>query len=134
MAEIPASGGEARRTILIVDGDDRVRRPLAEFLQVCGYDVIEALSTEAAWQTLHEGAVTVDVVLCDFAAPGRGSALDLAVWARRERPELNFVLTGNFEAEALAAHKLCDDAPHLDRPYEFDQVLAHIRQVLGQAK
>lgn len=132
MTETPAPGGEPRRTILIVDGDDRVRRPLADFLQVCGYEVIEAVSTEEAWQALHDESAAVDVVLCDFAAPGQGSALDLAVWARRERPELNFVLTGNFEAEALAAAELCEEAPHLERPYVFDKVLAHIRQILGQ--
>lgn len=127
---------DARTTgILVVDGEVLVRHALADYLRRCGYTVIEAASTDEALAVLDEPAVPVDAVLCDAQAPGSANSFELRrqVRASPHRAGVNFVMAGSIVAAAHGAAELCEDGPHLSRPYHPQTVVDHIRQMLGRA-
>lgn len=127
-----SSDGEVVQTILLVDGEVLVRHGLAEYLRDCGYEVVEAADTAEARSVLEDASLAIDLVLCDAAAQGKENAFALARWIRAEHPGLPVLLTGNVEKAAAAAGELCDEGPHLKRPYEPATVVDRIKQRLAE--
>ena len=106
-------------TVLVADGEVLVRHALADYLRRCGYEVIEAASSDEALTVL---AVTIGGSLSGFA---------LAAWARASRPGLQVLLAGNVEKAADAAAGLCDEGPALARPYDPQLVVDRIKRLLA---
>lgn len=81
---------EDRRTILVVDDDDAVRRILVRSLKSAGYEVIEAVDGNAAWEILstEEG---IELLLTDHMMPGLTGA-ELATRARAIRQGVPTIL------------------------------------------
>ena len=119
------------QVVLLVDGEVLVRHAIADYLRECGYDVIEAASSDEALVVLDDKSVRLDVVLCDVAIPGPLSGFELSVRIRSRRPGLQVVLAGSIPAQAGAAAELCDEGPQLERPYDPQGVVEHIRKMLG---
>jgi CheY-like chemotaxis protein len=115
--------------VLIVDGDILSRHALADYLRHCGYSVVEAAHTDEALIALEEVALKVDVILCDVGAVGTQSAFELSNWVRRNRPELEVRLAGSTANAADAAADLCENGPHLARPYEPQSVVDYINRL-----
>lgn len=116
-------------SILIVDGDIVSRHAIADYLRHCGYEVVEAASTDEALAALQEASLSIDVILCDVAAIGTASAFGLATWVRQNRPELEVRLAGNLEGTAQTAAELCESGPHLARPYQPEAVVDYIKRL-----
>lgn len=127
---------EQLKSILIVDGDVIVRHAIADYLRRCGYTVIEASSTDEAVTVLSDLNLPVDAILCDAEAPGTLNAFQLRVWAnqRQHRSGIEVALAGNIEAAAHKAAELCDNGPHLARPYDPQSVVEYIRRMLGAVR
>lgn len=128
MTADPASEGPAA-FILIVDGDILSRHVIADYLRHCGYDVIEAADTDEALAALGEPTLSIDVILCDVSALGSRSGFQLANWVRANRPELEVKLAGSADTVAHTAAELCENGPHLQRPYEPVAVIDYIKQL-----
>jgi hypothetical protein len=62
------------------------------------------------------------------------NAFSLRFWVREKRPDIEFILAGNVDVAAKAAGELCDEGPHLKRPYDPQMVLAHIKKLLNAAR
>ena len=58
--------------VLLVDAEELVRTPLAEYLRECGYRVLEAINAKEAQRLLSEGSQTIDIVLADIQTLGAG--------------------------------------------------------------
>lgn len=116
-------------TILIVEDDVLVRTALAEYLRHCGYRVVEATSADEALSVLQEVDIKVDVVLSDVKISGAMDGFGLAKWVRKNRPGVQVILTGSVEKAAHAAGDLCEDGPHLAKPYEPQQVIEWIKRL-----
>lgn len=137
MADQEARPGGRATGLLIADSDALVRHGLAEYLRDCGYRVVEAASYEEAIEVLggndratgHSAAI--EIVLSDVELKGGGSGFGLRAWLRANRPEVGVVLAGNVESAAKAASELCDEGPHLSRPYEPQMVADRIRRMLA---
>lgn len=115
--------------ILMVDADVLVRHVLAEYLRHCGYRVVEAASTDEVQSLLATGEVRVDVVLADVQAPGAISGFAFRRWLRETYPDLDVVLAGAPVQAAEKAADLCEDGPHLARPYEPQHVVDYIKRL-----
>jgi CheY-like chemotaxis protein len=126
-----AVAAERARTVLIVEADVLARHELAKYLRGCGYQVIEASTTDEA-VTVIDARTPLDALLCDAEAPGSLSAFALSRLARERRPGLDAVLAGNVERAAEAAGVLCDEGPHLARPYDPTLVVDRIRQRIAE--
>lgn len=118
-------------SILIVDADVISRHAIADYLRHCGYAVVEAATTDEALTALGEPSLGIDVIVCDVAAIGSQPAFELANWVRANRPELEVRLAGSLEGVADTAADLCENGPHLKRPYEPQAVIDYVKQLRG---
>jgi CheY-like chemotaxis protein len=58
------------RCILIVEAEELVRGPLAEYLRACGHHVLEAVNADEARRLLGDGDRRIDIVLADINVAG----------------------------------------------------------------
>ncbi len=120
--------------LIVADADVLVRNALAEYLRHCGYKVFEAATSDEVVIALEEGAVKIDALLADAELMGRHNAFELRIWVRDHHPGVEVVLAGNVDAAAKAAGQLCDEGPHLKRPYDPESVAAHIKRLLAATR
>lgn len=125
----PEAAGDAPSSVVIVDSDIISRHAIADYLRHCGYVVVEAATTDEAIIALGDPELRVDVILCDVAAAGAKSGFELARWVRLEMPELEVRLAGTVAKTADAAADLCENGPHLARPYEPKSVVDYITRL-----
>ena len=119
-------GGD-RPVVLVVEDEIFIRLASADWLRDAGCDVIEAATYEEAPAVLHSDDVSPELVLGDVGLTGEGNGFALRAWVRARRPEVRIVLAGSIEAAA----DICDDGPHLARPYDPQGVADHVRQLLA---
>jgi DNA-binding NtrC family response regulator len=117
--------------ILLVDAEELVRTPLAQYLRECGYRVLEATSSKEAQRLLSEGSQTIDIVLADIQTL-QGSGFAFAGWVRENKPGVRVLLAGTIAAAARAAGDLCEEGPPIRKPYDHQLVLDHIRRLLAE--
>jgi len=122
----------SQQSLLVADSDVLVRHVIADYLRHCGYAVIEAASFDEARAVLEAPTVAIELVLCDVELAGEGNGFALRALAAREWPEVQVVLAGNIDAAARAAGELCEQGPHLARPYDPQLAMERIRRSLAQ--
>lgn len=116
-------------SVLIVDGDIVSRHVLADYLRHCSYAVVEAATTDEAYIALKEPSLSIDVIMCHVAALGSQTCFQLANWVRSHRPELEVKLASGDDSAAQTAAELCENGPHLARPYEPEAVTDYIKNL-----
>lgn len=116
-------------SVLLVDSELAVRLALAEYLRECGLRVIEAATTEEAILAIRSSGRAIETVLCSVTANGSVNGFGLAQWVRKNHPEIDVALAGSIEAAAGAAADICEEAPHLIRPYQPQSVVDHIKRL-----
>ena len=87
-------GGEV---ILAVDDNAAVRATVAVQLKQLGYTVREADGAQAALQIIN-GPDKIDLLFTDIVMPGGMNGKQLAIEARRRRPDLPILFTSGFPA------------------------------------
>lgn len=121
----------AGEIVLVVEDDDAVRDMAAQSLQTLGYRVLSAPDGRVALEMLH-GPRRVDVLFSDVVMPGGINGAQLAVDARRLRPELKVLLTSGYTTTATGgASDLPEGVPLLRKPYLREDLAAKLRAVLG---
>ena len=120
-----------RPVVLMVEPDVLVRQPIAEYLRDCGYKVVESGSTDEALLILAADAVIVEVVLADARAQGEKDGFALARWVRQNRPGVHVILAGTVVGHAKEAADLCEDGPHLAKPYDPQILVDRIKRGLA---
>lgn len=120
--------------LIVADADVLIRNALAEYLRQCGYKVFEAATSDEVIIAIEEGTVKIDALLADAQLSGRYNAFELRIWVRDHHPDIEIVLAGNIDAAAKAAGHLCDEGPHLQRPYDPESVAAHIKRLLAATR
>jgi DNA-binding NtrC family response regulator len=128
-----ANGSTEPQCLIVADGDVLIRNALAEYLRQCGYKVIEAASSDEVMTALRLGTTEVETVISDAELAGSANAFELRIRLREEFPDVTVVLAGSVDAAAKAAGQLCDEGPHLRRPYEPEKVVSHIKRLLAAA-
>jgi len=121
-------------SIIVADSEVIIRNVLSDYLRQCGYKVIDAATSDEVIEILVNGAGPFAAVLSDADLGGSMNAFSLRFWVREKRPEIHFILAGNVDVAAKAAGTLCDQGPHLKRPYDPQHVMTHIKQLLSAAR
>ena len=120
-----------RRTILVVEDDEDVLVVTAESLRELGYHVATAVNAAQALEILG-GDHPVDLLFSDVIMPGGMNGVQLAVEARRIRPELKVLLTSGYTAAALSReHGLPDNLNLVEKPYQREELAKKLRLVIG---
>jgi len=125
----PASQG----TILLVEDDALIRKPIAQYLRDCGYEVIETENANEAKTVLLNEDTIIDVVLSDVNISILMDGYGLSKWLREQRPELEMIWAATLPRTVHAAKELCDDGS-LPNPPEAQVVLDRIRHLLATRK
>ncbi|TPG52360.1 response regulator [Roseomonas nepalensis] len=124
----PASNGE---TVLLVEDDEQVLAMAVESLEELRYTVILAHNAREALDHIR-GPARIDIMFSDVVMPGGMNGAQLAVEARRLRPELKVLLTSGYVGEPLTSKPIADDLDVLNKPYRRDELAQKLRVVLGR--
>lgn len=120
-------------TILLVEGNALMRMALAAYLRECGYVIIETDSPTEARRLLDAGT-KADIAFIDLEATGEFDGFGLAHWIRKTLPGLKVLLASGVRRAAEMAGDLCEQGPHLARPYSHHELETHIRRLLARPK
>jgi CheY-like chemotaxis protein len=104
---------------------------LSEFLQQCGFKVLEAVDAAEAIEIVEQPVVQIDLVFSDVRMPGDMDGFGLSRWIKQHRPGIPVILASGDIGKANLAHELCANEPFLTKPYDLDIVVAHIRKLIA---
>jgi CheY-like chemotaxis protein len=113
-------------TVLFVEDESLLRETVTEYLEDCGYHVLEAADGDKAREIL-DGGLTIDLVFSDVRMPGQMDGFALAQWIRQHRPSIPVILTSGYAGPAPPV-ALCDC--FLDKPYGPTEILQHIAALI----
>jgi DNA-binding NtrC family response regulator len=80
---------------------------------------------------LEHSKFKVDVILSAVEMPGSMSGFQPSQWVRSHQPEIEVILAGTVQRAADAAADLCEDGPHLTKPYDHQTVVSRIKRSLA---
>jgi len=123
-----------KKTVVLVDDDDLVRRLVSRVLEREGYRVLGATSGEEGLELL-ENTREADLLLTDVTLPGEVDGLELGRRAMRERSDLKLVCMSGYGREDLASAllRIAGTAVFLSKPFSTGELLETVNGVLGVA-
>lgn len=122
--------GRGSGTILLVDDDPAVRRPLCQALGLCGYVVLEARDGAEALRVHAAEAAAVDLVILDVKMPGM-SGWEVLSELKRRTPALPVILSSGCARgdSAPPAAAVAPDA-YLPKPYDLAELTSQVGRLL----
>jgi len=127
---LPSADRASPATVLVVDDDQLVREPIADYLREVGYDVLEAGDAHEAINLVDHGS-HVDLVFTDVRMPGELDGVGLARWVRTHHPGLPVLMTSGYYGTGWLGERLEREVRLIQKPYTQDEVLRHIRRLLA---
>jgi two-component system, cell cycle sensor histidine kinase and response regulator CckA len=121
-------GGERRRTVLLVEDLEDLRRLLTRQLRAAGLVVRDADSAEAALLLGDDVLAGVDVLVSDIVMPGK-SGIELASILLARRPELPVLLISG-DVGHHDQSELPDHVRFLQKPFSSALLLSQIDALL----
>jgi CheY-like chemotaxis protein len=117
----------AKPVLLVVEDEVLLLICIADRLRDAGYSVIEAGDAVQAIDVLHRDDAGVELVFSDIQMPGSLDGVALARLVREQYPIIKVVLTsGRFATLDWIEHD-----GFFQKPYEADEVIEHVGQLLG---
>jgi PAS domain S-box-containing protein len=117
-------------TILVVEDEDPIRRPVSKILQKTGFNVIEAADGYAALEMIRSPQKDIDILLLDVTLPGAPSR-EVYEEAMRLRPEMKIIVASAY-SEEMAATALSEKVElFIRKPYGLGDLMDLIQQSLA---
>jgi PAS domain S-box-containing protein len=128
-AALPVVGGQG--TVLLVEDEEIVRRPIGLYLRKLGYRVIEAANGMQAFTLWRQHRDQVDVLFTDMVMPEGVSGLELAEKLRVEKPGLKIIISSGYSTE-ISMQGVSPTAGYiyLPKPSPSANIAAAVRQCL----
>jgi CheY-like chemotaxis protein len=120
-------------TVLVVDDEVLIRMAVSDFLQECGFKVLEAGTAAEAIEMIQSQQSVIDLVFSDVRMPGDMDGFGLSKWIRTNT-SLPVILASGDSSKSDAAHELCAAEPFLKKPYDLEYAVAQIRQAISARK
>jgi CheY-like chemotaxis protein len=117
----------AAETVLVAESDVFARLVLAQYLRECGYEVLEAATSDDVLALFRSGR-TIDVLLLDAQISGGLAGFTLTRHIREKFPGTEIVLTFGLVKAAEKAGEICDKGP-LERPYHPQEIVKRIKRL-----
>jgi two-component system cell cycle sensor histidine kinase/response regulator CckA len=122
--------GRNWETLLIVEDEENVRKPLVQILASHGYNVLEAADAAEAIRISQGHSGPIHLMVTDILMDGM-SGVELADRLAFKRPEMRVLFATGYPAGLAEAKDLTrDNAPLLKKPFSGREVAAKIREVL----
>jgi signal transduction histidine kinase/CheY-like chemotaxis protein len=129
-SKVPLRRASTGETVLLVEDDEEVLRMAVESLEELHYRVVVSRDAKEALSHLT-GESRIDIMFSDVVMPGGMNGAQLAVAARRVRPNLKILLTSGYVGQASATEVANQDLLVLNKPYRRDELAEKLRVVLG---
>jgi two-component system, cell cycle sensor histidine kinase and response regulator CckA len=134
VAAASTNGAEADRgsgTILLVEDEDLVRRPVTEMLRRAGYEVLAAAEPKEALDLARAYPGSIDLLLTDVVMPSM-SGRELAGRLLAERPATRLVYMSGYTDDAIADHGvLAAGTIFLQKPFTSEELSEKVAEVLA---
>jgi CheY-like chemotaxis protein len=134
MSDNKNNAEDALETILVVEDKVLERAAISEYLRHCGYNVIEAASADEALTLLNESHISIDIVFSVVEMPGSMDGFAFAQWIRANKPGIHIILTSDIVKAAQKAGDLCEEGPHLKKPYAPEALVDWIKRLRALKK
>jgi two-component system cell cycle sensor histidine kinase/response regulator CckA len=116
------------KTILVVEDDDSVRVPAAEFLMMEGFKVLQARTGTEAIRVAQQNRSPLDLLVTDMVMPGMGGR-DVAEQLFEMCPGLKVLYMSGDAHQASGAEGAQNFV--LQKPFRLNKLKDKIREVLG---
>ncbi len=127
--EHQAVGGS--ETLLLVEDEDAVRQAAYEFLESCGYTVLQARSGTEAIALAERFAGEIDLLITDVVMPGMsGRELSDAFLTTRPRMKVLYI-SGYTEGAVLQRGVMECGGMFLQKPFSLNVLGAKVREALA---
>jgi len=124
---------ERTPTVLVVDDEVLIRLAASDFLQECGFNVLEAGTAAEAIEMIQSNQSVIDLVFSDVRMPGDTDGFGLSKWIRTNTG-LPVILASGDASKSDASHEVCAEELFLKKPYDLEYVVAQIRLTIGRPK
>ena len=129
-AAVPVESSFGNETLLLVDGDDSVRRIAYEALRRQGYRILVAPDVPAARAAADRHGGVIDVLVTDLVVPG-GSGRSLAAELAARRPGLRVVyMSGHADEPITQLGALDTGSAYIAKPFAGGALARKVRAVL----
>ncbi len=130
-APLPAMPGQG--TLLLVEDEDIVRRPIGIYLRKLGYQVFEAANGNQAIVLWQQHRDQIDLLYTDMVMPEGMTGLDLAEKLRAEKPALKIIISSGYNTE-FSANGVAADAGfiYLPKPSPSSVIASTVRACIEQ--
>ena len=129
-ASRPATAGNGRPRVLVVDDEASIRDLLAKTLALAEYDVDVAPDGRSALERMR--LYPYDLLIADLKMPGM-DGLTVIREAKRYKADLPVIIITGFSTESSAIEAVnLGVAGYLTKPFRVPQVLAAAAKALGE--
>jgi two-component system, cell cycle sensor histidine kinase and response regulator CckA len=123
---------EGKRTILLVEDEENVRRVTGRLLERLGFRVLLASSAEEALELYEGKGVRPDLVLTDVVMPGL-TGIQLAERLRTLDPTLPILFTSGYTSRELGRTPDDPPSPFLPKPFSIDDLAHMVRLAMDRS-
>ena len=124
-ADVIFTNGHAP-SVLVVEDEFFLRYVTAEYLEDCGFSVLQAANADEAVGLLQRNR-DVGAVFSDIQMPGSMNGLGLAHWITETLPDVKVLLTSGQVLPAAAREWTL-----LAKPYDMAEVERRLREMTAQ--
>ncbi len=117
-------------TLLLVEDEDNVRKPLAEILGSQGYTVLTAADAAEAVALCRRHPGPIHLMVTDVLLTGPTNGVELADQLSYERPEMKVLFATGYPAGLADGH----EALLLKKPFSGRVLAARVREVLASSE
>jgi nitrogen-specific signal transduction histidine kinase/CheY-like chemotaxis protein len=136
-SSLPRGGGfgpgkvlPGSETILLVEDEELLRKPIREIMEMNGYHVLEAGNAEEALKLVERYHDPIDLLLTDVVMPGLNGR-ELAEQLLRLRPDLRVLFMSGYTNNMVVHHGILEEGlAFLEKPFTPESLAVKIRQVL----
>jgi DNA-binding response OmpR family regulator len=116
---------ETARTVLVVEDDQSVRRPLVKFLEMHGFVVVTAAAADEGLAVLRQHRI--DAAIVDLRLKG-GSGRDVLVSIPADVPVIIF---SGVPSESAELERLRPRTRLIEKPYSIVMLVENLQEMLA---
>ena len=117
-------------TILVVEDEEEIRFLTTAMLRNEGYKILEASNGQEAVSVIQQSTESVDLLFTDIAMPGEMNGVQAAARVQALKPNIKLLFTTGYAMGSVPDIELTEEYPVLNKPYQPEDLMLKIRQVL----
>ncbi len=120
---------EGSETILLVDDEDQLRGVVAEYLEGCGYRVIQAGNGEEAIALAEDCRSNIALLISDVVMP-KANGRAVVDHIRTAHPETAVLVISGYANDTVLQRGFLDSSAFLQKPFTLQLLGSKIRELL----